>query len=222
MAYRVYQSKRNEAAQVAIGDALLGMLEEHPMSEITIKELCERAGGSRPTFYRHFDAIEDVLGLFAQQVYQSTYRAIAPLMGKGNSGVSIVEHVFEKFLEHQRLFDLLRERDLLSPFFGYLWVLNSLPTQEQVIRSERSIAPTQDTFDVITYSWGGTFSIIFTWILDGMKRPAHEMAQAVIRAALHVGGTFDASYHDVSNIMWSVMGKVSAEAQQDAQPAERC
>lgn len=220
MAYRVYQSKRNEAAQVAIGDALLGMLEEHPMSEITIKELCERAGVSRPTFYRHFDAIEDVLGLFAQQVYQSTYRAIAPLMGKGNSGVSIVEHVFEKFLEHQRLFDLLRERDLLSPFFGYLWVLNSLPTQEQVIRSERSIAPTQDTFDVITYSWGGTFSIIFTWIIDGMKRPAHEMAQAVIRAASHVGGTFDASYHDVSQIALSVMDKMGAAAPRGARPAE--
>lgn len=217
MAYRIYQSKHNEAAQVAIGDALLDMLEERQASEITIKELCERAGVSRPTFYRHFDSIEDILGLYAQQVFQNTYHAIEPLMGKGNSGVSIVEHVFEKFLEHRRLFDLLRKRDLLSPLFGRLWILSSGSTQMQVIRAERSVAAMQDTFDVITYSWGGTFSVIFTWIIDGMERPAREMAQAVINAAAHVGSTFDSSYHDVSNIMGSVTSKLSANAEQGGQ-----
>lgn len=220
MAYRVYQSKRNEAAQVAIGDALLDMLRDRQLSEVTIKELCERAGVSRPTFYRHFDSIEDVLGLYAQQVFQSMYGAVEPLIGKGNSGVSIVESVFERFLEHRELFDLLRERDLLTPVFGHLWVMSNTLTQNQALRSERSAAATQDAFDVITYSFGGTFSIIFTWIIDGMKRPAHEMAQAVIRAASHVGGTFDASYHDVSQIALSVMDKMGAAAPRGARPAE--
>lgn len=45
----------------ALGDALMAALADGEGLEVTISALCARAGVSRPTFYQHFDSVEDLL-----------------------------------------------------------------------------------------------------------------------------------------------------------------
>ena len=45
-------------------DAFFEWLTENPTKPITVTALCDRAGVSYPTFYAHFDKIEDIPGAF--------------------------------------------------------------------------------------------------------------------------------------------------------------
>jgi AcrR family transcriptional regulator len=50
------------AADLALVTALLELLNEKPLEEVRIEEICERAGFSRRTFYRHFENRDDAVG----------------------------------------------------------------------------------------------------------------------------------------------------------------
>ena len=49
-------------SRAALVDAVEEVLDECRWSELTIGDLCSRAGVSRPTFYQHFTSPEDLLG----------------------------------------------------------------------------------------------------------------------------------------------------------------
>lgn len=56
--------RRNEAHEAVIEsltEALLQMMEQKPLAEINITELCGHAGVSRISFYRNFESVEDIL-----------------------------------------------------------------------------------------------------------------------------------------------------------------
>jgi AcrR family transcriptional regulator len=41
-------------------DAFFGLIEENPKKGINVKTLCGKAGISRPTFYAHYDSVDDI------------------------------------------------------------------------------------------------------------------------------------------------------------------
>lgn len=52
--------KYDTRTEGAISSALLGLLEEKPLADVTVAELCRQARVSRSTFYEHFGNISDV------------------------------------------------------------------------------------------------------------------------------------------------------------------
>ncbi len=46
---------------VCMDEAFLALLEEKDFSYITVKEICERAGVNRSTFYLHYNTLGDLL-----------------------------------------------------------------------------------------------------------------------------------------------------------------
>ena len=56
--------KRNEAHELVIESltqALLKLMEEHPLNQINVSMLCEKAGVSRISFYRNYTSMDDIL-----------------------------------------------------------------------------------------------------------------------------------------------------------------
>ena len=56
-------SRINSAHEIVIDslyEALFQLMENKKMNEITVKELCNKAGVSRVSFYRNFDFISDI------------------------------------------------------------------------------------------------------------------------------------------------------------------
>ena len=57
--------KRSNSAHQLVMDslteALLQLMEKKKLSQISISELCEKAGVSRISFYRNYDYISDIL-----------------------------------------------------------------------------------------------------------------------------------------------------------------
>lgn len=70
MKYNLNDKMPRNARRVldAMSAALFSYLSEKPFEEITVGELCERAGYPRATFYNYFDDKYDLLGFFWQVI----------------------------------------------------------------------------------------------------------------------------------------------------------
>ena len=49
-------------------EALIALLEEKDLEFITVKEICQRAGVNRSTFYLHYETIADLVNEALEQV----------------------------------------------------------------------------------------------------------------------------------------------------------
>ena len=78
----MYKS-RNSITSSLMVEALLLLLEKKEYDFITVKEICEKAGVNRSTFYMHYDAKDDLLVetmkyINARLLSDSNYDAIIP------------------------------------------------------------------------------------------------------------------------------------------------
>lgn len=54
---------------VCMNEAFLSILEKKDFAYITVKEICERAGVNRSTFYLHYETVSDLLNESVQYLY---------------------------------------------------------------------------------------------------------------------------------------------------------
>ena len=57
----VRKNTAHDIVMESLTDALLKIMEQKPLAEINVSELCRRAGVSRVSYYRNFNTMEDIL-----------------------------------------------------------------------------------------------------------------------------------------------------------------
>ena len=78
----MYKSRKSFSSSLMV-EALLLLLEKKEYDSITVKEICEKAGVNRSTFYMHYDTKDDLLVetmkyINARLLSDSNYDAIIP------------------------------------------------------------------------------------------------------------------------------------------------
>lgn len=56
-----------KGSKVKLRDALFDCLKEKALADITVKEVCEKAGVNRVTFYRNYKALKDIISEVGQE-----------------------------------------------------------------------------------------------------------------------------------------------------------
>ena len=147
-----------------MGDALIELLKEKPISKISIEELTKKADVGRATFFRHFDSKEDLLSYRLVEIYKE-------YMGDSfDASYSDIEHSIKFFNFYRDTLDLhllLLNNNLDSVIFeGFRKVL--IPLEEQ-----------SDTDSIYTtfFTAYGLFGVILKWIKNGCKENSEEMAK---------------------------------------------
>ena len=147
-----------------MGDALIELLKEKPISKISIEELTKKADVGRATFFRHFDSKEELLSYRLVEIYKE-------YMGDSYDASSAdIEHSIKFFNFYRDTLDLhllLLNNNLDSVIFeGFRKVL--IPLEEQ-----------SDTDSIYTtfFTAYGLFGVILKWIKNGCKESSEEMAK---------------------------------------------
>ena len=65
------------ATAVRMDEAFLKLLEKKDFAYITVKEICERAGVNRSTFYLHYETVSDLLAESARYIINQFIEAMA-------------------------------------------------------------------------------------------------------------------------------------------------
>lgn len=153
---------RNTYVLEQLSQALLELLEQKPLAEISISELCEQAGVGRTSFYRNFESKEDIVRRQIRQLFQ---KSLQPLKdGSDLSLPQIVELVFSHLEANRSFYGLLNKRnltdliqDVLLEFCGF--------NPDQPLAAAYSSA----FIGFFLYGW------IETWFCRGMKDATEEL-----------------------------------------------
>lgn len=169
--------------------AFLEILEKKDFAYITVKELCERAGVHRSTFYLHYETLEDLLSETVEYMNRQ-FRDYMRQRGVELAG-SIGEHPLEElyFITPEYLRPYLcyvkENRRLL-----YVAIRNSkvLRLEESYDRMFRSIfvpilaryrVPEADREYLMSFYIHGLSAIITQWLKDECKDPVEHVMQII-------------------------------------------
>ncbi len=108
---RIIKTKRDIRA------ALIALLDEVAYDDITIKRICEAALVSRPTFYAHYDSIQQILVEHVSDLYEKKISKYLDDLDYTESKVAIVEGYFKLIMEIKKEVNLLYKNNLEGVFF---------------------------------------------------------------------------------------------------------
>lgn len=161
---------RNAYVIEHLTDALLALLNEKPLGEISISELCETAGVGRTSFYRNFETKEDILKRHIETLFQGWINE-----WKSDSKLPIDQSIYQLFthLEANREFyGLLHNRGLTYLLKDILLDMCGFDPKQEVIAAYSSAYVA-----FFLYGW------IEVWLRRGMKETAAELAGYLHEAA---------------------------------------
>lgn len=164
---------RVRATLTAIDEALLSLVREKPLAQITIKELCDKAGIDRSTFYRHYHSVADVMESEEQ-------RLLAELEGRLEAQHMPMEETLKMVLEaikcdsgrYAVLFSEHGDASFPGRVLGvaYKHAQGNLDELYPQLSSEKK----RWIFDYVAH---GLSAIWKDWIEGGMVEPVSEVAQ---------------------------------------------
>ena len=90
-------------------EALISLLKEKDLEYITVKEICEKAGVNRSTFYLHYETVADLVNEAIETVNRRFMSYFADING------------IEEKLDHTDLSNLvLIKQDYLYPYLRFV------------------------------------------------------------------------------------------------------
>ncbi len=146
-----------------ITDSLLKIMQDRPIGEISISELCDLAGIGRASFYRNFESKEDILRAYINKIFKEwtdeadrkDNRPLSELLGL----------MFAHFEKYRDFYTLLKERNLTFLLKDVIIELcGPKPEHSKVEAYARAYAA------YTLYGW------IEVWFQRGMQETAEEIA----------------------------------------------
>ncbi|QHT59090.1 TetR/AcrR family transcriptional regulator [Paenibacillus lycopersici] len=168
--------------------ALIALLSEKPFNEIRTKEIAERAGINRVTFYDHFAAKEDLLDELIDEVLTEYADIIenAPSSLQADPSVQLV-HTIRLSVRHiQKHAEFYRIMLLTSGVPDLTNRLHDQMNRSLHLSFARSKEATADIDHDLFIAWiiGGAIGVYKYWLQSGMKQSEEEITKQMLRITL--------------------------------------
>ena len=173
--------RRVKYTKMVLKQTLIRLLEERPISKISIKEICEAADVNRSTFYAHYQDQYDLLRQLELEVLSEINEYLA--------GLNFKAYEPESFQIMNRIFEYVVAN---APLCRVLLGENGDPLLQKeimMIIQRQSIKELQGqkTIDAETaeylllFAVSGGIGIVHKWLQSGMKKTPREMAELVTK-----------------------------------------
>lgn len=100
-----YDQEQRQLSQESLQIALFVLMKNKPFTNITISELCKKAGISRMAFYRNYNSKEEVVVDYFKNYVNPFYQYLSSQ--KEKDPVTITRAFFEYVDQHTELFEVL-------------------------------------------------------------------------------------------------------------------
>ena len=164
---------------VKMDEAFMEILEQKDFEYISVKEICERAGVNRSTFYLHYETVNDLLEESIchmnekfQEYFSQSGDALVGRIPKADLGElylvtpDYLKPYLEYIKEHQRIFltaikrsTILRLDDAYNRMYTH--VLNPIMERFSVSEKEKKY--------LLSFYMNGILAVIKTWISENCE-----------------------------------------------------
>ena len=166
---------RVRRTRVALGDALIKLMQEKPFDTITVQDVLDRAHVSRSTFYAHYSDKDDLLMSDADEFFQALSMALSQ-HGDKSDRVFPVREFFEHLSDVQPFFKALvksgKYQENMELARGHF--ARGIERRLAELPRSQSIPPHE--LPAIAFTHAGALLSLLAWWLDrGMREPPEEM-----------------------------------------------
>lgn len=169
-------------------EAFLALLEKKDYAYITVKEICEKAGVNRSTFYLHYETVDDLLKeslTYMFSKFKEKYDCNSEIKIDSDSlndlyliTPAYILPYLEFLAENKRIFMTAVKKPVV---FGvmkhfhemYSKVFNPILERFGVEQCERKY--------VLAYHMSGMYAIMIEWVKGGCKEPMQYIANLLIK-----------------------------------------
>lgn len=158
-----------------IFQALISLLDEKPYTEIGISDITDRAGVTRPSFYRNYASKEDIIIQGLDAIFNEVILKVKEI---GQTKTSkVFEIYFTTLLEHRDILEKLVKNNLL------LFLDPFTKKHEAIIVEAYKGTLTHEENQrfqyVVKFQFGGLHRIVQFWVQSGFLLSPEEMSVLV-------------------------------------------
>ena len=179
------QSKRVAITKNNIETAYLDILAENPGGKITVKEVCNRSGVNRTTFYKYYKDAADLGHIVRQSMQDEIETLLSETVPPDYSDLYefISQFVAKVYREERmrRFFILYREA-------GFREQVEQL-TRKYYFLPKYGIQPSDEIQIQVAYCFSAMVGLMELWIDRGMVFPPEKISNCLISNSKRIMGT---------------------------------
>ena len=163
--------------------ALFMLVIKKPSEEISVKEICEKAGVSRMSFYRYYNKKDDIFVDFCDSRFEEFYDMY--LSNKESyTPEEFTLNMFTFFRKYDRqlriLFSAGKQHLLMEQFVSYAKFLfmRNKDNRVKALYTNKVVGP---------FVAGGFFAVLASWLNDGMEETPEEINKMLFTAPEIIG-----------------------------------
>lgn len=172
---------RTRVTRMLIRSAFTDLLRQKPIQNITIKELCERAGINRGTFYSHYTDIYDLRSSIESEMTREFQKALEPLL-RADQGhltpVAITAGIFECLKNNSDLCAVTLGEYGDKEFLYKIVNMGRRLCMETYSRYYENASPAKIEYFYAFIS-AGCIGLLQKWLENGMASTPEELATMV-------------------------------------------
>lgn len=171
--YHICRNERAEARQRLIAETFLRMLEKQEFHTIQITALAQAAGIPRKAFYRFFDAKEDIISFYVEDMMLSLLGQMNENTGSRATSVRNCALFFRFWTERPAVLTVLCRPDT----FGHFWIaLMRILLEQRVLNLVLTPdAPVQDPELATAFATSNLIHLLLYWNYHGRKETPEEL-----------------------------------------------
>lgn len=178
---REKEDRRVRITKQAIRESLVELMQEHPISKISVKMICEAADINRSTFYAHYSDQYDLLRQVQQEAV-ATFKV--QLLNRRfteqtDEAISVLVEVLEHAKANAELFRVLLGDNGDSSFQNELSYIAQEKTIQEIREDRRMDARTAKYVEI--FSIYGCLSILRKWLDDGCVDDPRVIAEMITK-----------------------------------------
>ncbi len=164
----ITNNKRYKETEAGIQDAFLTLLERKQINDISVKDICSVARISRPSFYSHYDDIND---LIIKLEYEKSYH-ISTILAKPNP---LTNNDFINYLSY------IKENK--NFYIAYFKCENNLHISQHIMQqyitvNQRSITPELRYY--MLFFMAGLKAVVFDWLSGNCVEPIEQISEILM------------------------------------------
>ena len=177
--------RRVKYTKMVIKDSFVKFLKQKPITKISVKEICDDADINRTTFYAHYLDQYDLLRQIENEIISdiSLYLKDYDLLDYELIPIELIEKIIEYIGENAELIDLLLNSNGDMNFQQEL--IKIIGKQHFIPLFGNNSLNKEDAEYIFHYLACGAVGVIQMWLKDGMKKPAKEIAELILKISLN-------------------------------------
>ena len=158
-----------------LGSALVGLIQEKPIDDVTVQEVLDRASVGRSTFYLHFSDKNDLLLSQLEKFLEQMSTALSICREESDRVVPVSE-LFAHIGSQKKIYRALADSGRLNDFFDLAQGYFSRGIEQRLRESKRLAKLPQRELAARAFASAGSLLSLLRWWLDrGAKEPPGDM-----------------------------------------------